>query len=70
MDFPILGKQEHPTLNIERPTSKSDVGCWMFDVLRRYPLMPVIEMPSMNVFCVKKNRKMIGKTTRVLAAIR
>ena len=32
--------------------------------------MPVIEMPSMNVFCVKKNRTMIGRTTSVLAAMR
>ena len=35
-----------------------------------YPLIPVIEMPSMKVFWVKKNSTMIGSATRVLAAIR
>jgi hypothetical protein len=34
------------------------------------PLIPVIEIPSMNVFCVKKNSTMIGSATRVLAAIK
>jgi hypothetical protein len=35
-----------------------------------YPLMPVIDIPSINVFCVKKKRMMMGRATRVLAAMR
>ena len=39
-------------------------------VVAAYPFIPVIEMPSMKVFWVKKNRMIIGKATRVLAAMR
>ena len=38
--------------------------------VRLQPLMPVIEMPSMNVFWARKKRTMIGRATSVLAAIR
>jgi len=34
------------------------------------PFSPVMEIPSMKLFWVKKNRAMIGRATRVLAAIR
>jgi hypothetical protein len=35
-----------------------------------YPLIPVMEMPSMKVFWVKKKSTMMGRATSVLAAIR
>ncbi len=36
----------------------------------RQPLIPVIEMPSIKLFWVKKNSTMMGSATSVLAAIR
>ena len=36
----------------------------------RQPLSPVIEIPSMNVRCVKKKSPITGSATSVLAAIR
>lgn len=35
-----------------------------------HPFIPVIEMPSMKVFWVKKNNTTIGRAMIVLAAIR
>jgi len=37
---------------------------------RPYPLIPVVAIPLMNVFCVKKNSTMIGTMSTALAAIK